>query len=218
MRAGLDKGEQVSAVRYDGDRAYVASSGADDPLRILDLSDPAAPRALGVLRLPGASTYLHPLGDGLLLSIGRDRAGDDENVWGSRISLYDVADPERPQRLAARRLGPGWTPTDYDPHAFLWWPRRQLAFVPYAGSTWDEDEDDPDPPSSMVVLRAARDGGTPNLVERGRVTHGPDWDHVSVIRAVVVGDKLLTISTLGISSNRLADLERLGTLPFHPLR
>lgn len=218
VRSGLDKGEQVSAVRYDGDRAYVASSGADDPLRILDLSDPAAPHALGVLRLPGASTYLHPLGDGLLLSIGRDRVRGDDDVWGSRVSLYDVADPEHPVRLAARRLGPGWTPTDYDSHAFLWWPRRQLAFVPYAGSTWDEDEDDPAPPSSMVVLRAAREEGTPNLVERGRVTHGPDWDHVPVIRAVVVGDKVLTISQLGISSNRLSDLERLGTLPFHPLR
>lgn len=218
VRAGLDPGEQVSAVRFDGPRAYVASSGAGDPLRILDLADPAAPRALGVLRLPGESTYLHPLGDGLLFSVGRDRKSEDEG-YGSRASLYDVSDPERPRRLAARRLGPGWTPTDYDPHAFLWWERRRLLFVPYAGWSWLEpdENDERSLPSSMVVLRASRRDDGPNLVERGRVTHGPRWDHPEVIRAVVVGDKLLTISTLGVSSNRLSDLDLLGTAPFHPI-
>lgn len=214
VRAGLDKGEQVSAVRFDGDRAYVASAGADDPLRVLDLSNPTAPRALGELRLPGESTYLHPLGEDLLLAVGRDRTKDDDEIPGSRVSLYDVGDPAHPKRLAARRLGPGWTPTDYDPHAFLWWPRRHLAFVPYAGfGAWNDDASDP---SAMVALRADDRATGPNLVEQGRITHGPAWDQPDVVRAVVAGDRLLTISDLGIASNRLDDLTSLGTAPFYP--
>jgi uncharacterized secreted protein with C-terminal beta-propeller domain len=203
----------VSAVRYDGDRAYVASSGADDPLRILDLSSPTAPRALGELRLPGESTYLHPLGDDLLLSVGRDRSKGNDDVYGSRVSLYDVADPSHPKRLAARRLGPGWTPTDYDTHAFLWWPKLHLAFVPYSGyGYWASDDNDP---SALVVLSASRAGDGPNLTERGRVTHGPGWDHPDVNRAVVIGDRVLSISEVGIASSRLDDLGLIGTAPFY---
>lgn len=218
VRGGLDKGEQVSAVRYDGDRAFVAAAAdeGDDPLRVLDLSDPTAPRALGELRLPGESTYLHPLGNDLLLAVGRDRSKAG-GTYGSRAALYDVGDPAHPKQLAARRLGPGWTPTDYDPHAFLWWPKQQLAFVPYAGWDWYWDESDRDEdaqPSSMVVLKATDRKDGPNLTERGRVTHGPDWDHPDVLRAVVAGDRLLTVSELGISSNRLSDLKLLGTAPF----
>jgi len=51
-------GEQVYAVRFLGDRAYVVTFRQTDPLYVLDLSNPADPRAAGELQIPGFSDYL----------------------------------------------------------------------------------------------------------------------------------------------------------------
>ena len=41
-----------------------------DPLWVLDLSDPYNPAILGELHVPGVSTYIHPVDDDNLLTIG----------------------------------------------------------------------------------------------------------------------------------------------------
>jgi uncharacterized secreted protein with C-terminal beta-propeller domain len=41
---------------------------------VLDLSDPADPRAAGELEVPGFSDWLFPLDGGLLFGVGKDAA------------------------------------------------------------------------------------------------------------------------------------------------
>lgn len=96
---GLGETEQIHAVRYLGpDLAAVVTFRQTDPLYLIDTSDPAAPTALGELKIPGYSAYLHPLGDGLLLGIGQD-ATEDGQTTGLQASLFDISDPSDPQRL-----------------------------------------------------------------------------------------------------------------------
>ena len=102
-------GEQVHSVRFLEDLAYVVTFRQIDPLYAIDLSEPRTRRVLGELKIPGFSEYLHPLGDGLLLGVGREvdpATGIDQ---GLKISLFDVADPlamvERDQIVVAD----GWS-------------------------------------------------------------------------------------------------------------
>jgi hypothetical protein len=69
-----------------GSRAYVAGeSASSDRLRIIDVSDPAAPTVLGEVSLPDACRDIEPDGDTVYLSLG----------W-SGVCAVDVSDPTVP--------------------------------------------------------------------------------------------------------------------------
>ena len=97
-------GEQVHAVRFLGDRGYVVTFRRTDPLYVLDLSDPADPKAAGELEVTGFSEVLFPLANGLLLGVGRD-ADTDGRALGLKVALFDVADASRPTERASLKLG-----------------------------------------------------------------------------------------------------------------
>ncbi len=103
--AALGKaGEQVYAVHYAGSQAYVVTFRRTDPLYVLDLSDPADPKTVGELKMPGYSDYLYPLPQGKLLGVGRE-ATEQGAVQGLKLALFDVADPASPRLLASQVLG-----------------------------------------------------------------------------------------------------------------
>ena len=100
-------GEQVYAVRFLGDRAYVVTYRRTDPLYVLDLSNPADPKVAGELKTNGYSDYLFPVGPasaGLLLGVGKDATAEGR-VQGVKVSLFDVANAAAPKELATRVLG-----------------------------------------------------------------------------------------------------------------
>ena len=104
--AGLGKGEQIRAVRYFGDIAAVVTFRQTDPLYLLDLS--GEPRVVGELKVPGFSTYLHPLGNGLLMGLGQDATSTGQ-VSGMQVSVFDVSDLSHPVLRDRLRLGNGWS-------------------------------------------------------------------------------------------------------------
>lgn len=53
----LPRPESLRAVRFDGDRGYAITFEQTDPLFTLDLTDPAAPRQVGELEIPGWVTH-----------------------------------------------------------------------------------------------------------------------------------------------------------------
>ena len=97
-------GEQVYAVRFLGERAYVVTFRRTDPLYVLDLSNPADPKTVGELEIAGFSEYLYPLDNNLLLGVGRD-ADSTGRVTGLKVALCDVANPAAPTQRAAVSLG-----------------------------------------------------------------------------------------------------------------
>ena len=116
-------GEDVYAVRFFGDRAYVVTFERTDPLYVLDLSDPAQPLLAGELELPGFSTYLHPLEEGYLFGFGQD-ADSEGRATGLKAALFDVRDSANPKTVSEISMGGRWSWSDalYDHKAFNFLP------------------------------------------------------------------------------------------------
>src|SRR5713101_1487665 len=126
--APLEDGERLMATRFTGDRGYAVTFRYVDPLVTLDLTDPAHPKKVAELTLPGFSTYLEPIDARHLLAIGNevplDSAGRPD--WSKRsvqLSLFDVTDLEHPARTAQALVGTAWAYSEalWDHHAFNWY-------------------------------------------------------------------------------------------------
>jgi uncharacterized secreted protein with C-terminal beta-propeller domain len=103
----LAPGEDIRAVRFDDDRAYVVTFKKTDPLFVLDLYQPSRPAVLGELKIPGFSTYIHRLDPDHLLSIGfgANDHGDFAYFDGVILQLFDVKDPTDPRLLHQEKIG-----------------------------------------------------------------------------------------------------------------
>ena len=95
---GLAPGESIYSARFMGDRAYLVTFEKIDPLFVLDLSDPASPRVLGALKIPGYSDYLHPFDENHVIGLGKDsvvtESGQGDFAWyqGIKMAIFDVTD------------------------------------------------------------------------------------------------------------------------------
>lgn len=186
---GLGKGERIYAVRFMGARGYVVTFRQIDPLYTLDLADPTAPKVVGELKIPGYSAYLHPIGENRLLGIGREGAT-------VQASLFDVSNFASPQRVAVLPFGTGSTPVENEPHAFLYWAPANLAVIPLA--TYGEA-----PFTGAAGIKIAGNA----MGQLGRVTHETaDRGQIPIQRSFVIGDRLYTLSYLGVLSSGLGDL------------
>lgn len=91
--SGIAPGETIYSARFMGDIGYFVTFKNMDPLFSVDLSDPANPKILGQLKIPGFSNYLHPYGDGLLLGLGEEYDPNTMNYLGLKLSMFDINDP-----------------------------------------------------------------------------------------------------------------------------
>ncbi len=110
--------EDIYAVRFHGERAYIVTFERIDPLYVLDLADATNPVIAGELEIPGFSTYLHPIGDDYLFSLGNET---DVNGWqtGIKVSLFDIRDISHPVLVNSHVLGNNysWSDALYDHRA-----------------------------------------------------------------------------------------------------
>jgi uncharacterized secreted protein with C-terminal beta-propeller domain len=127
-------GEDIRSVRYVGNIAYIVTFKTVDPLFAFDLSQPRAPKILGELKIPGFSTYMHPLAQGRLLGIGFDAIdkGSFAVLDGVQVSLFDTSDPRNLARLDNHVLGKRGSGSDVtgNHHAFYYDELSKLVGVP----------------------------------------------------------------------------------------
>ncbi|MGI9613463.1 MAG: beta-propeller domain-containing protein [Acidimicrobiales bacterium] len=170
---GLGRGEQIFAVRFLGDLGYVVTFEQVDPLYVVDLRSPTDPRVLGELKIPGFSSYLHPVGDDHLLGIGTD--GDDTGrTFGAAVSLFDVSDLTDPQLVDKVNFddsidlsqGSTYSPISNDAKAFTYWD--DVAVVPVSWWDYDPNRGSEENGSEVVLVRV--DVGSNRLTEIGRVS------------------------------------------------
>ncbi len=190
---GID--EQIFAVRFIEDLAYVVTFRQIDPLYVIDLTDPTNPVAAGELKIPGYSAYLHPVGDGLLLGVGQD-ATDEGRTTGTQLSLFDVSDPADPQRISTLPIG-GSSEVEWDHKAFLYWQPDGTIVLPVSPG-WNDCGDDTDCLAKEItgsggVVVAELDGR--ELAAQGVINaSSPNsncWNPLQ--RSMVIGDELVTI-------------------------
>jgi len=205
---GLGKGERITAVRFFGDIGAVVTFERIDPLFLLDLSNPAAPRVTGELKVPGFSSYLHRVGPDRLLGVGSS-ATTDGRVTGAQVSLFDISDRSTPRLVKAVDYPNGFTPVEFDHHAFLYWPATALAVIPLV-----EFSETGEGFAGAIGLNVAEGG----LTEIGRATHQDEgiteWD-TTISRSLVVNGSLFTVSDAGIEAEELANLRERSFLALH---
>lgn len=122
---GIASGESIYAARFVGDRCYLVTFRQTDPFFVLDLSDPAAPKIAGELKIPGYSSYLHPYDENHVIGIGKDGG----NV---KLSLFDVTNPSNPTLLDTFIVNGSYSYSSAlnDPKAFLFDKSNGLLVLP----------------------------------------------------------------------------------------
>lgn len=210
--------ERIYAVRFMGERGFVVTFERIDPLFTIDLSDANAPRIVGELKIPGFSTYLHPIDDDHLLGIGED-ATDEGRVTGMQLSLFDVSDMADPQRTHKHALGQGWSEALYEHHAFTWWAPENLLLIPI--ESWDEvaggapaddciDEEcewvEPEYRTGLELFGCTVDEG---FEARGFIDHADlvEGRHDNVQRSLIIGDSIYSVGRVGMKKTALDSLE-----------
>jgi uncharacterized secreted protein with C-terminal beta-propeller domain len=192
---GLAPGEQIYSVRFIGDRGYVSTFRQVDPLFVIDLANPAKPRVVGELKVPGFSSYLHPLDATHLLGIGRDVDPDTGRVRGLQLSIFDVGNPANPKRSATYTFaGDGWESWSaalWDHHALSWFAQQGILALPVQQGDWWQG-------SNGLVVFKVDTNSTDGFTNLGEITHdGP------VQRSVRIGEFLYSVSSGQVKVHRL---------------
>jgi len=105
----LAKDETVQSVRFDGDIGYFVTFRQVDPLFAVDLSNPAYPRVLNALKIPGFSEYLHVFKDNLLLGIGYSADDKTGATQGVKLSMFDTTNKSNVKEIATEKVDANWT-------------------------------------------------------------------------------------------------------------
>lgn len=115
--------ERIFAVRFIGDVAYVVTFRQIDPFYTLDLSDPSNPQMTGELKIPGFSSYLHPLDDDLILGVGQEEGR-------VKLSLFDVSDMTDPREVSVYHLDEYYSEVGNNHRAFTHDSANDSFFIP----------------------------------------------------------------------------------------
>lgn len=202
---GLGPDEDIQAVRFMGDVAHVVTFRRTDPLYVVDLSDPAAPRTLGELKIEGYSAHLHPLGPGRLLGVGQDADPETGITRGVQVSTFDVSDPTEPTRIDVDVVPGSHSEVEWDHHA-LTVTRAGTVLVPF--ESWSPTGDRAR--FGVLVYEVTADG---SLVDVGVLDAGSRWE-LRPRRTVDLDEVLLTVGDQGVTTWDAATFRSLGQVVF----
>jgi uncharacterized secreted protein with C-terminal beta-propeller domain len=234
----LAPGERIYSARFMGDRCYLVTFKKVDPLFVIDLKNPSAPRVLGQLKITGYSDYLHPYDENHIIGVGKETVAAEEGdfAWyqGVKISLFDVSNVSKPKEIDKYIIGDRGTdsPVLRDHKAFLFDKAKRLLVIPVLVAEIDEDKYPYGvPPNTFgdfvwqgaYVFDISLEEG---LVLKGGITHLENdsdlaksgyyfFSPYAVKRALYIDNVLYTVSDKKIKMNSLETLDEINevTLP-----
>jgi inhibitor of cysteine peptidase len=230
----LAPGEQIYSARFMGNRCYVVTFRNIDPLFVIDLANPAAPKVLGELKVTGYSGYLHPYDENHIIGIGKETEYDEKEdfAWyqGLKISLFDVSDVSNPIEIDKFEIGDRGTdsPILYDHKSLLFDKEKNLLVIPVAVAEIDESDYRDGVPDwaygnyvwqGAYVLDISLDGidlrGTithmdDNTIAGGKYSYYYDYANYIVQRTFYMDDVLYTISSMKVKMNNLQTLAEIN--------
>ena len=163
----LGVGEDIKSVRWFDGLALLVTFRQVDPLYAVDLTTPRSPRLLGELKIPGFSSYLHPLGPMRVVGVGTGPQPGGGS--GAQLGLFDVTDLSALRRLDVHSYGAGTRArAGDDPRQFTWLPeQRTMLTVTSRGRTG-------------YVSTVSIDGGRLGN-EQTQVEYGDDIEQVRLV-------------------------------------
>ena len=233
---GIAEGERIWSARFVGDTGYIVTFEQIDPLWVIDLSNPSNPVILGELEVPGVSTYIHPLGDGQLLTIGIGPRNDDGTGldWSkTQLSLFDASNASNPTLTSVLGLSPvvnvddgwswGYSEATYEHKAFQYWEPKGLLAVPmttYRYKSWTDSDGQYhwkyNWVSKLVIVNVTVGE---NLSIHGEVDHSDFysgeqywWSSTGIRRSIFMGDYIYAISHAGVTVTNLSTMVQSDSL------
>lgn len=220
----LARGERIYSARFMGDKAYIVTFKQVDPLFVIDVANPANPKVLGELKIPGFSNYLHPLDDKHLIGIGYDTQVRIDSyskepfviTKGMKLALFDVSDLANPKEKDAVIIGGRGTYSDvqYDHKALFRDIDNNYYGFPITIYT-DKGEFDSEYKGTGSQIYEITTKGIKlkaDLVTRAKVGEQyEEWEKV-VRRMIYIDDALYTVSQGEIVSYDLKTFKKLDSV------
>lgn len=227
--SGLAKGERIYSVRFMGEKLYLVTFKQVDPFFVIDMKNASAPNVLGYLKIPGYSSYLHPVDDTHVLGFGHDVKVTGENVRnaGVKISMFDVRDVANPKELSNVVLGKGgsYTPLEYDHKALMYHPDKKYFGFPVVLT---DEIPRKDSYGGWMEQRQVFDGAYLYQIDQGHrlklkgmVTHNKEdqrFEHDyrnRIQRLLYIGDVVYSISENKIMSTNEKDMKLIDMLEWN---
>jgi inhibitor of cysteine peptidase len=203
---GLAQGERIYSVRFAGEKGYIVTFRQVDPFFSIDLSDPANPEVMGILKIPGFSTYMHPYDDNTIIGIGTEEGK-------VKLSMFDVSNFSNPREIDKFVIDSlySYTEVGNDHKALLFDRELGLMVFPVsmsvpAGREWLYWQ------GAFVFDVTLEDG----FVLRGTITQQDDMNssnwQKTIRRSLYIEDVLYTISEKMVKMSSLDTLKTLGTI------
>ncbi|MBL9039614.1 MAG: beta-propeller domain-containing protein, partial [Archangium sp.] len=223
--AELAPGERIMSSRFIEGKGFVVTFRQVDPLFTFDLTDPTNVRKLGELKIPGFSTYLHPIDADHLLTIGTyvpEPVNGQPQDWRARalqLAIFDVSDMANPRQTFTQLVGTayGWSEAQHEHKAFNYFPAKKLLAIPFA--SWESDWSSGSSYWSSFTsdLRVFGVDATTGFTPRGAVSmrdlyqvhNYGNWSYYwtpAVRRSVMADDYVYAISDAGLRVAHISNL------------
>lgn len=224
---GIAPGEQLYSARFMGDRGYLVTFQRIDPLFALDLSDPANPRVVGELKVPGFSDYLHLIDETHIVGVGRSTATAPWGgtlVRGVQLSLFDVSDPANPRAIEQLELGGygSYSEVSSNHKAFAYLPETGTLAIP---ANLYPDEYDPygenpsfvwvPPTTKVICFHVDPAAGFTELGRLNAAQASDTWGYGYFgdwTRPALIGSQLYAVNAIGVRSAPLSDFSAVSSL------
>ncbi len=227
---GFAQDEKIYSVRFMGDRAYVVTFYRVDPLFAISLDDPTHPAILSQLTMPGFSDYLHPIGDGLLVGVGKNSTLVPEGpgmftlYQGLKVSLFRIESGGNTTEVSRLFIGDRGSdsPVLSDHKAFLYDPATKIMGLPILVAKIDRSTsgltswDYGTPVWQGAVLYNVSSSGFSLIGNITQVPHGQAIDanqDLFVSRILLIGNFVYTISDRMILVSAVPSLQTVSEIP-----
>lgn len=230
--SGLAPDEHLRSVRFTKEYAYLVTFRTVDPLFVIDIRDKELPRLISELKVPGFSSYLHPVGSNELFGVGF--SGDLNQL---QLSWFNTSDPLNPQIKQQVLVGHGsWSSAQQDHRHFFYDKEWSLVALPvslYNSLPLVTLDSIPQFQTGALIYRLDQD----QIIKAGFITH-QDWQqnicpsgnssflpaHSDISHVLRIDEALLSFSNFGLRQHHPdhPELEILNTRfsslsdPCHP--
>jgi len=219
----LAKGERIMSSRFMEDSAYVVTFRQTDPLFTFDMKDPTNPKKVGELKVPGFSSYIHPIDKNHLLTIGT-YIPENNTDWRARalqLAIFDVTDLAHPKQTFVQLVGTAysWSEAQHEHKAFNYFPAKKLLAIPFTDWSYNYKNSNEYWSSFISDLRVFEVDVTKGFTAKGAismrdvfmVSNYYNWSYYwtpQARRSVMADDFVYSISDAGLRVANIADLSK----------